>query len=190
MDVEELLFETAVDFEKWLEVNADTSGTVGLRLSKKGSGHTTVSYAQAVEVALCFGWIDGQKRKLDQEFWVQYFSKRKSRSIWSQINREKAMKLVAEGRMRHSGVAAIEAAQANGQWQAAYQPTRSREIPEELAEALAKSPKAQEFFDSLDSANRFAFVFRSVTAKKEETRQKWIASFIAMMEKGETLHPR
>jgi len=190
MEPELLEFSSAAAFETWLEVHGETSPTVGLVIAKKGSGRTTVTYGEAVESALCFGWIDGGKRKGDDETWVQWFSRRKPRSIWSQVNREKTDALTAAGRMRPSGLAAIEAAKRSGAWDAAYQPIRSREVPPELAQALAANPRAQAFFETLDSQNRFAVVFRSVNAKKEETRRSRIAKLVEMLERGEVIYPK
>ena len=189
-EMERIEFATPGEFERWLEVHGATSPSIGLVLAKKGAPRTTVTYAEALEVALCHGWIDGGKGKLDDHFWVQNFSRRKPRSIWSQVNRDKALRLIEEGRMRPAGLAAIEAAQASGAWEAAYQPTRSRDIPEELDRALEASPKARAFFDTLDSRNRFAFVFRSTNAKKAETRIRRIEQFIRMLENGEVFYPK
>ncbi len=185
--MQQLVFKASKDFSTWLTKNQATSPTVGLLIAKKGSEAVTLSYAEALEVALCFGWIDGKKMKHDDRFWIQTFTKRKAKSIWSEINREKALTLIKAGKMKPSGLAAIEAAKANGLWEKAYQPIRSREVPPELAAALAKSPKAKKFFETLKSQDRFAFVFRSTNAKKVETRQQRIGKFIEMMERGEVL---
>ena len=182
-------FATAAAFEKWLQENGETSPTIGLIIAKKGA-RPTVTYAEAVESALCYGWIDGGKRKRDETTWVQQFSRRKPRSIWSQINRDKTAVLIAQGRMRPQGLAAIEAAKASGAWDAAYQPTSSKEVPPELAKALAADPRAKTAFDALDSQNRFAVVFRSINAKKEETRQKRIAQLVEMLARGEVIYPK
>lgn len=183
-------FASAAEFEAWLEIHGATSPSIGLVVAKKGSGRTTVTYAEAVESALCFGWIDGGKRARDDSAWVQHFSRRKPRSIWSQINREKVAALTAAGRMRPSGLAAVEAAKRSGAWDAAYQPPRSREVPPELAQALDANPRAKAFFETLDSRNRFAIVFRSVNAKKEETRRKKIEQMVQMLERGEMIYPK
>lgn len=185
--LELLTFPNAGKFESWLSRHVDTAPTVGLLISKKGAAAQTVSYAEALEIALCYGWIDGKKMKHDEFHWVQTFSKRKPKSIWSQINRDKALALIAEGKMKPSGASAIEAAKTNGLWENAYQPIRSREVPPELAQALAAHPKAKKFFDALSSKDRFAFVFRSTNAKRAETKKARIEKFIKMLEKGEVL---
>lgn len=190
MDRVILSFEDSGDFEAWLKENHAQPTGIWLQIAKKGSGRSSITYAQALDVALCYGWIDGQKAKLDEGSWLQHFSRRKPKSLWSQVNQKNVERLTGEGRMQAPGVAAIEAAQQSGQWAAAYQPTRSREIPPELEQALSLSPQARAFFDTLGSQNRFAFVFRVSTAKKAETRAKRVQEFIRMMENGEVFYPR
>jgi uncharacterized protein YdeI (YjbR/CyaY-like superfamily) len=184
-----LAFANPSEFETWLEENHEQASGVWLRLAKKGAGQASVTYAQALDAALCYGWIDGQKARLDEQAWLQYFARRKATSLWSQVNRGHIERLTVEGRMRPAGLAAVEAAKVSGQWQAAYQPTRSRELPPELEEALALSPRARAFFDTLTSQNRFAFVFRTATAKKPETRLRRVKEFIRMLENGEVFYP-
>jgi len=190
MDKEILAFTTPAEFETWLSAHHGLSAGVWLVISKKSSGRISITYAEALDRALCYGWIDGQKTKHDEGSWLQYFTRRKKTSLWSQVNKENVARLVLENRMREPGLAAIEEAKKSGQWDAAYQPTRSREIPPELEQALLASPKAQQFFDTLNSQNRFAFVFRVLTAKKPETKIKRVQEFIRMMEAGEVFYPK
>lgn len=190
MEKEILSFQTPLAFEDWLTGNFERTMGVWLRISKKGAENPTLTYAQALESALCFGWIDGQKAKLDETSWLQYFTRRKKKSLWSQVNRNHVARLILEGRMREPGLAAIEEAKRSGEWEAAYQPTKSRELPPELKSALETSDKARQFFETLNSQNRFAFVFRTLTAKKQETRLKRVAEFIRMMENGEVFYPK
>jgi uncharacterized protein YdeI (YjbR/CyaY-like superfamily) len=190
LEREIISFQRASDFEFWLEAHHTQATGIWIQIMKKGSGLPSITYQQALECALCFGWIDGQKAKQDGNSWLQYFSKRKKNSIWSQVNRKNSERLILEGRMQSPGAAAIEEAKRSGAWDAAYQPTRSREIPVELDEALAKSKKARDFFEALDSHNRFAFVFRVSTARKEETRLKRVNEYIRMMENREVFYPK
>jgi len=189
MDRDIRFFPTQGDFEAWLEENHAQEGGIWLRISKKGADQASVTYAEALDVALCFGWIDGQKASLDEKSWLQYFTRRKKKSLWSQINREHVGRLTAEGRMRPPGLAAVQAAQASGEWEAAYPPTSRREIPDDFRLALEGNPRAQEFFASLGSQNRFAFVFRIHSAKKPETRQKRIREFVLMLENHQVFFP-
>lgn len=190
MDRVILSFPGPEEFQAWLEENHSSAPGVWLRIAKKGSEERSITYPEALEWALCYGWIDGQKVKHDDASWLQSFSRRKSNSLWSQVNQGHVARLTVEGRMRPSGFAAVEAAKQSGRWDSAYQPTRSREIPSELAEALASSPKAREFFETLGSQNRFAFVFRSSSTKKAETRIKRAQEFVRMMERGEVFYPK
>jgi len=159
-----------------------------LRLGKKGAGLKSVSYGEALEVALCYGWIDGQKRSESEEAWLQRFLPRSPKSIWSKINCEKARGLIASGRMRTAGQEAIDAAQKNGNWDTAYDSPKSAKIPEDFQVAIAANPKAGEFFESLDGANRYAVLFRIQTVKKPETRARKIEKFIQMLNRYETIH--
>ncbi len=185
-----IAFETPTEFEKWLEAHHTQDTGIWIKIAKKGNDRMSITYPEALDCALCFGWIDGQKAKFDENYWLQYFSKRRKNSIWSQINRENVKRLIETGRMRKSGESAIEEAKKSGQWEAAYQSTKSREIPEDFEKALNSNKKAKDFFDSLGSQNRFAFVFRISTAKKAETRQKRLNEFIRMLENGEVFYPK
>ncbi|NLX10001.1 MAG: hypothetical protein GXY36_10130 [Chloroflexi bacterium] len=181
-------FESAEAWTQWLEENHAEVPGVWVKLAKKGSRHTTVSYEDAVKVALCFGWIDGQKRKLDDDYSIQRFTPRRRRSPWSRINRDRAEALIAQGLMRPAGLAEIERAKADGRWDAAYEPPSTATVPDDFQAALDQHPDAQAFFEQLNKTNRFAMIYRITTAKKPETRQKRIAQFIAMLKAGEKLY--
>lgn len=183
-----LFFESESAWEQWLEANHAASQGVWLKIAKKDSGHASVTYAEALNVALCFGWIDGQKNKFDERFWLQKFTPRRARSPWSRINREKAADLIAQGRMREAGLREIERAKDDGRWDAAYESQSRITVPEDFQALLAANPAAQAFFDQLDSANRFAILYRIASAKKEETRQKRMEQFLAMLLAGEKIH--
>ena len=184
-----LHIEGMKDWERWLKGQHESSPGVWLMIAKKGSTLTSVSYAEALEAALCHGWIDGQKQARDSEAWLQKFTPRGPRSIWSKINKEKAEQLIASGRMTPAGLRAIENAKRNGRWETAYHPARGSTMPADFLARLAKSRKAKAFFDTLNSANRYAILFRIQTAKKAETRARRIDQFIAMLERHEKIHP-
>ncbi|GAC1317208.1 MAG: YdeI/OmpD-associated family protein [Collimonas sp.] len=183
------LFEQQKDWAAWLKKNHDKSAGVWLRLAKKNSGRNSVSYPDALESALCYGWIDGQKKSDDDDFWLQKFTPRSSRSIWSRINREKALQLIESGRMMPSGLKGVERARADGRWDAAYDSAGTSTVPADFQAALDASPRAQEFFASLNSSNRYAVLFRIQTAKKAETRARRIQDYISMLERHEKFHP-
>ena len=182
------LFATASAWESWLAKNHRTSTGIWLRLAKKGSGLRSVTYAEALEIALCHGWIDGQKRGESEQAWLQRFLPRSGKSIWSKINREKALALIASKRMKPAGREAIDAAKKNGMWETAYDSPKSAQVPEDFQAALNASPRARDFFRALDSANRYAVLFRLQTAKKAETRARKIQEFVEMLERGERIH--
>ncbi|HEV7399984.1 MAG TPA: YdeI/OmpD-associated family protein [Solirubrobacterales bacterium] len=183
-----LLFATPAELETWLEEHHPSSPGLWLKIAKKGSGVESVDYAQALELALCFGWIDSQKRGFDERHFLQRFTPRRPRGKWSLINREKAEALIASGAMRPAGLAEVEAAKADGRWQAAYAGQRTAEVPEDLRNELDRSKAAGEFFATLDSANRYAILYRLQEAKKPETRERRLRKFVAMLERGETIH--
>lgn len=184
-----LPFATQQDWEAWLDTHhADTAG-VWLKLAKAGAGVPSITYAQALEMALCYGWIDGQKASFDEQYWLQKFTPRRSKSVWSQVNCAKATELIAAGRMREAGLRQVEVARADGRWDAAYAGQRTIEIPPDFQAELDAHPAAQAFFATLNSANRYAFLWRIHTAKKPETRAARIRQFIEMLERGEKLHP-
>lgn len=182
------LFESRQDWHAWLDDNHTASRGVWLQLAKKGAETPTVSYAEALEVALCYGWIDGQKQAHNAEFWLQKFTPRSAKSAWSQINREKALALIDAGKMKPAGHREIERAKSDGRWDAAYASASKSTVPEDLQAALDASPRAKAFFGTLDSRNRYAILYRVQTAKKAETRNKRIAQFVQMLERRETLH--
>jgi uncharacterized protein YdeI (YjbR/CyaY-like superfamily) len=184
-----ILFETPDDWARWLEENHASARGLWLRLGKKGSGIRSTNYAEALEVALCYGWIDGQKKSDDEASWLQKFTPRGPKSIWSKINREKAQALIDRGQMKPAGLAAIESAQKDGRWEAAYDSQRNATVPDDFQAALDRSPEAQRFFATLNSANRYAILFRIHQAKKPETRAKRIQAFIGMLEQHEKIHP-
>jgi uncharacterized protein YdeI (YjbR/CyaY-like superfamily) len=182
------LFKEIKDWAAWLDKNHAASSGLWLRIAKKAAELKSVSYADALEEALCYGWIDGQKRPYDGSSWLQKFTPRGARSIWSAINREKAGELIRSGRMKPAGLKAIERARENGQWASAYDSQSKITPPDDLQAELDKHPKAKAFFITLDSANRYAILFRLQTAKRPETRAKRLQQFIAMLEKHEKLH--
>lgn len=181
-------FETAAQWKKWLATHHATSPGVWLRLAKKDDGARSVSYAEAVEEALCQGWIDGQKKADDDSFWLQRFTPRSARSVWSKINRDKAIKLVKEKRMLPAGKAEIDRAKKDGRWEAAYDGARTSAIPPDLKAALDADRRAAAFFETLDAANRYAILWRLQTAKKAETRERRLAQFVAMLARHEKIH--
>lgn len=181
-----LPFESQQAFAEWLAEHHVQSDGIWLRLAKKGTDFPSVTYDEAVETALRYGWIDGQKKGFDEKFWLQKFTPRRSKSIWSKINREKAEKLIANGQMQPAGLAAVELAKQDGRWEAAYDSQKTITVPEDFQAELDKHPEVKAFFESLTSAKRYSFLFRIQTAKKPETRQKRIRQFIEMLEKGET----
>ena len=183
-----LLFRTALDWETWLEVNLNHEG-IRLQLRKKRSAAPGINHPQALEIALCFGWIDGQVSSLDDNYFLQAFTPRRARSVWSQINRDAALALIAEGRMRPTGVEQVNSAKADGRWDAAYRQKHSM-VPADLQAALDAKPAAAAFFSTLTAQNRFAILFRLDGAKRPETRAAKIAAYIAMLERGETLYPQ
>jgi uncharacterized protein YdeI (YjbR/CyaY-like superfamily) len=182
------LFANQAAWAAWLEKNHRNSVGLWLRLAKKGSDRRSVNYAEALEVALCYGWIDGQKRGESDEAWLQRFLPRAAKSIWSKINREKVAVLIADGRMKTAGLEAVEAARKDGRWDAAYDSPKSAKVPEDFQVALDANPRALEFFESLDGANRYAVLFRIQTVKKAETRARKIREFVEMLERNERIH--
>jgi uncharacterized protein YdeI (YjbR/CyaY-like superfamily) len=183
-----LPFASPETFREWLQEHHATSKGIWLKIAKKGSGTTSVTYPEALEEALCHGWIDGQKGALDEVFFLQRFTPRGPRSKWSKINVEKAEALIKARRMRAAGLAEVEKAKADGRWEAAYDPQSQATVPEDLQEALDKNPKAAAFFATLTGANRYAVLYRIHEAKKPETRAKRIEKFVAMLERHETVH--
>jgi uncharacterized protein YdeI (YjbR/CyaY-like superfamily) len=187
-DLEILSFADAGAFEEWLAAHHEESPGLWLKLRKKAPGVVALDYPQALDAALCFGWIDGQKRSFDDAHWLQRFTPRRPRSIWSRINREHVARLTAQGRMRPAGLREVERARADGRWEAAYAGQRTAEVPEDLAAALAADPAAAAFFATLDGANRYAILHRVHQAKRPETRARRIAAYVSMLAAGEKLH--
>lgn len=183
-----LLFADQAGMEAWLEENHETSDGVWLKIAKKGAREPSVTYDEAVELALCFGWIDSQKRGFDETHFLQRFTPRRPRGRWSRINREKAEALIAAEKMRATGLAEVEAAKADGRWEAAYEGQRTAQVPPDLQRELDANPAAKEFFAGLDRANRYAIVYRLNDAKKPETRERRLRKFVAMLERGEKIH--
>jgi uncharacterized protein YdeI (YjbR/CyaY-like superfamily) len=183
-----IAFASPTKWEEWLQEHHGSSKGLWLKIAKKGSGETTVTYAEALDVALCHGWIDGQKGALDEAFFLQRFTPRGPRSKWSKINRDKVDALVAAKRMRPAGLAEVEAAKADGRWEAAYEGQRTITVPGDLQKELDANPKAAAFFATLSSVNRYAILYRIQDAKKPETRAARIAKFLGMLERGETVH--
>ena len=183
-----VLFAEPPELEAWLEENHASSQGLWLKIAKKGTGEKSVTYAEALELALAFGWIDSQKRGHDERFFLQRFTPRRPRGRWSRINREKAEALIAAGKMRPTGLAEVEAAKADGRWEAAYEGQRTAQVPPDLQRELDANPAAAEFFAGLDSANRYAVIYRLNDAKKPETRERRLRKFVAMLERGEKIH--
>lgn len=183
-----LPFESPGAWETWLEGHHDTSPGVWLQIAKKASGIPTVTYAEALGVALCFGWIDGQKGGYDERYFLQRFTPRRARSKWSRINVDKVAELVAAGRMRPAGLAQVEAAKADGRWDAAYGGMATSTVPSDLQAALDAIPAARDFFDSISRANRYAVLYRVHDAKRPDTRARRIAMYVEMLAEGRTFH--
>lgn len=181
-------FANASAFEAWLEAQPDDSPGLWLKLAKKGSGIASLSKAEAIDAALCHGWIDGQLDKYDDACWLVRFTRRKPRSKWSAVNRTRALQLIEAGRMRPTGLAQVEAARDDGRWEAAYAPASRAEVPSDLQAALNGNPKAAAFFATLTGANRYAVLYRIGAVKRPDTRARKIADYVAMLERGETLH--
>ena len=188
-DYPTLAFKTQKAYETWLAKNHAKASGVWIKLAKKGSGVKSITYAEAVEASLCYGWIDGQSKSIDDTAWLQKYTPRGRRSIWSKINIGKVEALIEAGRMQPAGLAAVEAAKKDGRWEAAYEPPSKSVVPPDLQAALDANPAAKAFFATLNSTNRYAILFRTQTAKKPETRAKRIKQFVEMLEKGEKLYP-
>jgi len=188
-EFEAKLFATQRAWDAWLRRNHQSSVGLWLLIAKKGAPRKSVSYLEALECALCFGWIDGPKKALDDDYWLQRFTPRRSRSIWSKINRARALALIGQGRMEPAGLNEIERAKADGRWDEAYEPSSAAKVPPDLQAALDGNAKAKTFFATLDGANRYAVLWRLQTAKRAETRANRIAKFIEMLARSEKLHP-
>jgi uncharacterized protein YdeI (YjbR/CyaY-like superfamily) len=187
--VEELAFRSQGDFEAWLEENHSASDGIWLKFAKKDSGVASVHYPQALEVALCYGWIDGLVRRLDEKYYLQRFTPRRNRSRWSRVNCGKVEALIAAGRMKPPGLRQVEAARADGRWDASYDSPRDATPPPDLVAALRKNKAARAFFDTLSARNRFAILFRIHDAKRPATRQRRIGDFVERLARGEKPYP-
>jgi len=184
-----LLFESQAEWSAWLSRHHATTRGVWLRLAKKGSDLRSLSYAEALDVALCHGWIDGQKKSFDSDSWLQKFTPRGKKSVWSKVNCEHAERLIRTGAMQNAGLAAIDDAKRDGRWERAYDSPRSAAVPEDFQAALDQCADAKAFFTTLNSRNRYAILWRIQTAARAETRARRIEQFIDMLRRGETLHP-
>jgi uncharacterized protein YdeI (YjbR/CyaY-like superfamily) len=184
-----LSFSSAAGWDAWLAEHHAGSPGAWLRIARKGADEPTVSYADALTVALCHGWIDGQKGRLDDSYWRQRFTPRKPGSKWSQINTGKAAALIEAGLMKPAGLREVEAARADGRWDGAYAPQSAAEVPDDLAAALAADERASAFFATLDRANRYAILYRIADAKRPETRARRIATFVGMLREHRKIHP-
>ncbi len=186
--MEIISFESAAEFRKWLTRNHGECTGIWLRIFKKGSDRLSITYAEALDEALCFGWIDGQKLPRDEESWLQKFTPRRAKSPWSKINTQHAERLIAAKRMKPAGHAAIEAAKKDGRWKAAYDSPSKAAVPQDFLAALRKDKQAYAFFESLNKVNRYAIAYRLQTAKKAETRARRMELFLGMMKRGEKFH--
>jgi len=185
-----MAFASHVEWETWLEAHHGDAPGLWLKIAKRGSGTPSLTYAEALESALCYGWIDGQKAAFDDEHWLQKFTPRRAKSVWSKVNRANVEALIAAGRMRAAGLRQVELAKADGRWEAAYDSQRTIAVPPDFEHALAQHPAAKEFFGRLDSTNRYAILHRIESAKRPETRAARIQQYIEMLERGETIYPR
>lgn len=188
-DLPTMPFASAAEWERWLEDNHAGSEGVWIKMAKKGSGIDSVHYPEVLESALCFGWIDGRREPLDERYFLQRFTPRRPRSRWSRINREKAERLIADGRMRPDGLGEVERARTDGRWEAAYEGQKRSTVPDDLQRELDARPGAKAFFLQLNGQNRYAILYRLQEAAKPETRARRLAKFVAMLEAGETIYP-
>lgn len=182
-------FASSDAWEAWLEEHHKASDGLWLKIAKKGSGLETVTYDQAVEIALCYGWIDGQVHKFDEYYYLQRFTPRRSRSKWSKINRQKVTELIERGEMKPAGLREVERAKADGRWDAAYDAPSTATVPEDLLRELEKNEKAREFFSELDGRNRYAILYQIQDAKRPETRARRIVKYVAMLAEQKKLYP-
>jgi uncharacterized protein YdeI (YjbR/CyaY-like superfamily) len=183
-----LTFRSPVEFRSWLEKNHAGQDGIWLRIFKKDSGEKSITYAEALDQALCYGWIDGQKQAHDERSWLQKLTPRRTKSAWSKMNAEHAERLVKAGQMARAGLETVEAAKADGRWQSAYDSPRNASPPEDFLKALGKDKKAKAVFETLNRANIYAIVYRLQTAKKPETREKRMKMILAMLSRGEKFH--
>ena len=183
-----LTFKTPNAFEKWLAKNHNKVSVAWLRFFKKESGKAGITYKQAVDEALCYGWIDGQANKYDDESWIQKFTPRSAKSIWSKKNTENIERLIALGKMKPAGLEEVEKSKADGRWAKAYDSPKEMQMPEEFIKELSKNKKAKAFYETLNKTNKYAIGWRLQTAKKPETKEKRIKTIIEMLSKGQKFH--
>lgn len=188
-DLPILAFRSRDDFDSWLEQEGPPSAGIWLKLAKKDAAIASITYEQALDAALCFGWIDGQKASFDDHYWLQRFTPRRARSKWSQVNRQRAAELIELGQMRSAGLVEVALAKADGRWDAAYESQRTATVPDDLQAALDLDPKAAAFFATLDSRNRYAILYRIGDAKKPDTRRARIAKYVAMCRDHGLIYP-
>ena len=184
-----LPFPTSESWDEWLAEHHESSDGLWVKIAKKATGIETVAYPEVLEIALSYGWIDGQRRALDETWFLQKFTPRRARSRWSRINRDKAIELIDSGRMKPAGVREVERAKADGRWDAAYASPSNIELPDDLERELEADPAAREFFESLDSQNRYAILYRLHDAKRPETRARRLEQYVTMLKEGRKLHP-
>ncbi len=183
-----LPFANKKQWAAWLAKQHETSNGIWLQLAKKDSGIPSITYEEALDAALCYGWIDGQKKGYDEKYWLQKFTPRGPKSIWSKINTEKAERLIASGEMKPAGLKAVEAARQDGRWEAAYASQKNSSVPEDFQAALDQNAKAKAFFSTLKSAEKYSILFRIHNAKRPKTRARRIQQFIEMLERNEKVH--
>jgi uncharacterized protein YdeI (YjbR/CyaY-like superfamily) len=188
-DLPVLAFASREAWERWLAENHAAASGIWLKLAKKGSGLATVTYSEALDAALSYGWIDGQKDKLDADHWLQRFTPRRSRSKWSKINCDRVEALIASGKMAAAGLREVERAKADGRWEAAYQGQRTSQVPDDLRRELERNDRARAFFATLSSGNRYAILYRLQEAKRPETRARRLEQYVAMLGEGKKFHP-
>ncbi len=188
-DPQPILFTSSADFRDWLNSNQADSPGIWLKMAKKGAPEPTITYKEALDQALCFGWIDGQRKPMDAHYWIQKFTPRRPKSGWSKVNTQHAARLIKSGEMTAAGLKAIEEAKADGRWQAAYDSPATATPPQEFLDSLNKNNKAKAFYETLNKANVYAILYRIQTAKKAETKAKRIQQYIEMLERHEKFHP-
>lgn len=186
-DLPIITFADADAFETWLAAEHATSSGIWVKYAKKATGYPTVTHSEAIDVALCWGWIDGQGKSFDDEYWLVRFTPRGKKSVWSQINQGRVANLIDSGRMQPTGLAAVDSAKADGRWDRAYPPQSTATVPADFKAAIEANPKAAEFFATLKGVNRYAFLYRVQDAKRPETRARRIAQFVDKLAAGETL---
>jgi len=189
MNDRKITFANQEDWEAWLSSNGEIVTGVWLRIAKKSAEQPTLTYAQALEGAICYGWIDGQKQAESEHYWLQRFTPRTTKSIWSKINKARAEALISAGRMQSTGLREINRAKQDGRWEAAYSSASTSTVPDDLQQALNRNPKAKKFFATLNSQNRYAILFRIQNVKRAETRARKISQYIDMLNNGEKIRP-